>query len=137
VERSFDGIDFIQIATVPAAGYSLSSKEYSFTDYDVNMNRAIFKIYYRLRMVSLDQLYKFSEVRSINPDNTTISFSNNQVTIGLYDDEEALFQLVDMMGRVVVDKQIYQGINVIQLDKIPAGICSARITSKNQKKVLI
>jgi hypothetical protein len=51
VEKSSDGINFIQAGTVPGAGNTRTIQDYSFTDYfDESSN----EIYYRLRQVDFD-----------------------------------------------------------------------------------
>lgn len=63
VERSGDGSDFVPVVEVQATG---SYSEYSFTDVsplDVDMER---EFYYRLKLVSNDGSYRYSEVREVS-----------------------------------------------------------------------
>lgn len=62
IERSEDGIIFEKIATVSAAGNSNSLKYYSYTNYDILSGRS----YYRLKIVDLDQSYKYSDIDELN-----------------------------------------------------------------------
>lgn len=79
VERSGNGTDFTAIATVPA----INNTKYSSTDASplggVN--------YYRLKMIDIDGKFKYSEVRSVLFDGTTVLFDiypNPVITNTLY-----------------------------------------------------
>ncbi len=63
LEKSFDGTNYKKIATVPAAGYSNSARQYGFTDREPLTE----KNYYRLRSVDMDNKYKLSNIVLIRP----------------------------------------------------------------------
>lgn len=61
VERSLDGgKTFSWLGNVLAAGYSMSPKNYTFTDMGI-AGQTDNKVYYRLKLVDLDATYKYSE----------------------------------------------------------------------------
>jgi len=115
VERSFDGENFVQIGSVPAAGYSLTPLNYSYDDDDINEFSSD-KIYYRLRMVDQDQTYKYSVVRWINfadhVNETHFSVFPNPFTDAVsvwYNsvrDEQAVIQLCDVSGKIIFEQPI-------------------------------
>jgi len=66
VERSVDGTNYTDAGMVFAGGNSGVKLNYSFTDQLVNSPKGI--VYYRLRMVDMDQKYQHSAVRLIRTD---------------------------------------------------------------------
>ena len=131
VERSTDGITFNQIGIVKAAGQSVVPRKYSLVDHAIR-ELAVPKIYYRLRMVDLDQSYNFSEVRLVDLNNPSqgdaiVVYPNpfdDQLNIlwNAATDESASISLSDVAGRILIEKQIsiVQGANVISLNEIPS-----------------
>lgn len=62
VERSFDGVNFLAIGQVAAAGNSSVGQNYAYTDADARQSAG--KIcYYRLKMVDTDASEKLSEIK--------------------------------------------------------------------------
>ncbi|MBX7243486.1 MAG: carboxypeptidase regulatory-like domain-containing protein, partial [Bacteroidia bacterium] len=62
IERSLDnGISFETLGDVPAAGNSMSPRNYQYSDYNV-ATIAQGKIHYRLKMVDIDNTYKYSNI---------------------------------------------------------------------------
>ncbi len=62
VERSFNGIDFVEIGQVPGAGTTNEIQHYTYVDKDI----ANGIIYYRLRQVDFDGVFEFSPIVSAN-----------------------------------------------------------------------
>ena len=58
IEKSFDGVNFRKIGLVVSAGNSTSTRYYSFTD----LQKALEFNYYRLKIVDLDNTFKYSDV---------------------------------------------------------------------------
>jgi hypothetical protein len=71
IERSEDGIIFERIATVTAAGNSNSLKYYAYTNYNILSGRS----YYRLKIVDLDQSYKYTVLNELNCEETETEIS--------------------------------------------------------------
>jgi hypothetical protein len=64
LERSTDGINFVEAALVFAQGNSGGDNRYQYSDNAVtNLNKGI--LYYRLRMVDIDGKYKYSETKLV------------------------------------------------------------------------
>lgn len=108
IERSTDGVNFIKTGTVTANAGSAAAASYSFTD----ASPAGGLNYYRLKQVTTDGKYYYSETRSLsftgisslrvypNPatDHLTINFDNDR-------DENAQLTVIDANGRPVIAKQ--------------------------------
>lgn len=128
VERSSNGRSFEEIGVVAASGYSNETRNYRFTDPSpvkgVN--------YYRLRMIDMDNTFKYSEVKNVrNMGAAEIAFSPNpvigQIRLSIDADkaERANIRITDISG-----KQVYSGsfnvvngtnVNMIDTDKLAAG----------------
>jgi uncharacterized repeat protein (TIGR01451 family) len=68
VSRSADGINFIDIGQINAAGISNSSKAYSFTDNNANGMKSVF---YRLTLIDKDGTKRYSNIIHLSPDGYT------------------------------------------------------------------
>ncbi|HCY89709.1 MAG TPA: hypothetical protein DHV17_05565 [Chitinophagaceae bacterium] len=104
VERSSDGRNFTEIGVVNAAGFSNDRRDYRFTD--ASPVKGI--NYYRLRMVDIDDTYKYSEVKNVrNLGMSEISFAPNPVqdfirlSIDAEKSEKATVRITDMSGKLV------------------------------------
>ncbi len=74
IQRSVDGKNFTNIATVSAAGTSNTVKNYSYTDKDVeNLNDNI--LFYRLSETDKDGAITNSDIKTINLGNRLLQFS--------------------------------------------------------------
>ena len=80
IQRSVNGIDWINCGIVPAAGTSSSTRNYSFTDrFTVNGI-----VYYRLRQVDVDRTFTYTQVRILKSTSDTqvmIHSSTNQLFV--------------------------------------------------------
>jgi len=61
IERSGDGINFVTIGNVDAAGNTSSNTNYEFQD---NANLNVQKYYYRLKMINVDGSFAFSSLKT-------------------------------------------------------------------------
>jgi hypothetical protein len=100
IEKSSDGINYEQAGIVFGSGNSSNQINYTFED------NAIIPgiVYYRLKQVDLDGSVKYSEIRSVNIDNTSpalIYSSNGDLTIQFNAKGEAIYTVVDMLGRTL------------------------------------
>ncbi|HWC52332.1 MAG TPA: T9SS type A sorting domain-containing protein [Chitinophagaceae bacterium] len=149
VERSYDGMNFSTIATVPGySDYNASVNIYTFNDPE-QLTRPT---YYRIKMktdnaiISLSRVVQvasnptaFSFISVINPFNSSLVFDISSDRSG-----RANMELVDQFGTIVRKNllEIIPGINHLELnntDILPAGIYILRIQLGDlvlQKKVL-
>ncbi len=125
VQRSTDGIKFVTIATIPAAGNSSLPRNYTFTDnhFTSALN------YYRLQMIDINGSYTFSSVIALRgQSSSTISVSPNpfsniiNVEIPSQTGGHSTLALLDGNGRSVLSKKLVlqSGTNVVAIP-VPAG----------------
>lgn len=110
VERSVDGLSFITIGNVAAAGFSTTEIDYAFND-----DAPVAGInYYRLRMVDLDGTFTYSNTIAINvrqQENSVSVFPNPASDIAhvvIHSDIDQSVQLVltNTLGEIVMLKSI-------------------------------
>lgn len=124
LEKSWDGIHYKKIATVPAAGFSNTVKKYSFTD----IEKLSEKNFYRLRSVDIDEKSKLSDIVLIKPQGIPqemIVLGNpfkNNISIRFVKPPETTgeLRLTDIMGRVMASQKIAIGQQQVEF-VIPAG----------------
>ncbi len=105
VERSADGISFSEIATVQAAGYSSTTKEYSTVDPEPLTGTS----FYHLKQVDNGGETKYSKTISINTDEPgTLAieniFSENGILyfqISCKGGSHLIFEILDITGRKI------------------------------------
>lgn len=104
VERSLDGKEFTEIATVLGAGTTESAQEYRYVDVAAPAGR---EVYYRLRQVDFDGQFSYSEtvtVRLDSAEGATLSAFPNPAPLGALVTvrglDETPVQLFDLTGRV-------------------------------------
>lgn len=85
LQKSFDGISFTKLAKIKAAGNSHTLKEYLSKD-EKKINT---QLYYRLKIVDLDNTYKYSPI--ITPQNSLNELNN-------------LIAYVDDFKNIIIDK---------------------------------
>lgn len=78
LERSEDGIDFEQIATLDAQGNTTSTLSYQYNDFDV---RGFQHYYYQVRSVDLDGSYEYTPVVVASIDGFGEGFNENAVSL--------------------------------------------------------
>jgi hypothetical protein len=66
IERSIDGVNFVDVGQVPAAGSSQSMLEYEFIDQNALKTQPF--LYYRLKQVDFDGKTMYSEIRIVQID---------------------------------------------------------------------
>lgn len=74
VERSLDNQVYEELGQAPAAGTSLETREYSFTDPGIT-SMGTERIYYRLRQVDIDGLFEYSQVVEVQLEPASETFS--------------------------------------------------------------
>lgn len=72
VKKSTDGIHFIKVADIPAAGNSNSLRSYSYSD-DISSDRCRF-LFYEIATVDLDNKQSLSSIKTVrsDPDNNSL-----------------------------------------------------------------
>jgi hypothetical protein len=145
IERSFDGTDFSQVGLIFTAGNSETARTYTFTDRLKTVNTMI---YYRLRIVDLDQRTEFSPVRIIRSDaqhetTSILTYPNpvqNEVRVTLpsaWQDKQVVIELYNSNGNVV--KRIANAragqTETINLQAMNPGIYIVKASAGNETAV--
>ncbi|MEO6612558.1 MAG: T9SS type A sorting domain-containing protein [Chitinophagaceae bacterium] len=144
IERSYNGTDFTDIATVMAAGNSTTEKIYSYSDNTVS---SLYQVaYYRLRQVDIDSKADYSSTRIIRTgkqDQTAISilsFPNpvsNELRVTIpnnWQGKKATYEVVNVSGQVA--KKIETGnssqTETINVSNMAPGFYIVRVTCDGQ-----
>ncbi len=123
VQRSFNGVKYETIGSVRASGISNSLRSYSYTDNTVSGTN----IYYRLKMVDMDNSASLSNVARVKTGQGRIIIHNlyprlaiNTVKMEWNSSTAALtsVSVVDISGRVLMNKTVtaMQGYNLTEID---------------------
>jgi hypothetical protein len=155
LQRSIDGINFENIATIPAAVYSEDIKNYTFLDQElpINNNQKGGLFYYRLQQLDLYNNNLYSEVRAVNfPVETLLGFNiypnptkNNLNLDFLAPNSENSYTLniFNALGQLVLTKNIvsHKGLNQLQIDvqELNQGTYTIQLasTSKSYRRSFI
>jgi hypothetical protein len=138
VERSSNGVNWEKIATVPYAGNSNTSLNFSVVD----DNPLTGNNFYRLRMVDADNKVTYSSTRQVNFNNAysyTIYPNPAQdfliLTTDKKTDRSTVLQLMNAKGQPVIRKQLMDGAQTyrINIKTLTPGVYYARITSSAGK----
>ncbi len=129
LERSIDGENFETIGIVDGAGNSITELNYSFEDPHFSLLSSNF-CYYRLKQTDFNGDYTYSNIISLT--NTELSTFNFQLstlfpnpassdlnyTINSSESIEANLRVMDIVGRVVIEKNsiLVQGSNSNKID---------------------
>ena len=143
VERSYDGLNFIQVGSLIAKGSS-GINQYKIVDKTDGIASSVF---YRLKLISIDGNYKYSEVINValasNKESMTVDAfpnpvinSNLKLNIYLLKDEAFTISLLDMNGHKITEQNLKgsKGFNALLIPAFAnekAGIYSLRVTSSN------
>jgi 1,4-alpha-glucan branching enzyme len=106
VERSFNGVDFDTIGSVPAR--NLAETNYAFADKDVVVIKSGKKVYYRLKTVDVDGKSSYSNIAIINPVTSQATFSlypnpakGTYLYVNVEDGDAGVFvKIEDLTGRI-------------------------------------
>ena len=142
VERSIDGTNFTKVGTVSASNIALLHK-YDFADEVGSVNGN--KIFYRLRIVSKDNLIKFSDLVTFTINLTNaISIKPNparntcSISVKCSRNQVAPLTVADMTGKMVIMTAVVlsKGNNTINMDeltKLPNGTYVVQIFTETEK----
>jgi hypothetical protein len=109
IQRSPDGVNFMEIGKVKARGFSSITTNYDFTDPSILHGSAN----YRLQIVDLDGKFNYSKVLKVSTEttgNSVLVFSNPfidqvRLQINISTADQIDFSLTDMLGRSVLKQQ--------------------------------
>jgi hypothetical protein len=132
VERSQNGQAFLPIGEVPSAGYSHSTRNYSFTDPNPLKTLG----YYRIAMEENNGNLEYSTICMSNSrpeaENSPLKVYPNPSngTINIHAVEGGMYQISDMSGRLVSSGKLD---NHTQIDGLMPGIYSLNIQTGDDR----
>ena len=124
VEKSMDGLHFQNLGAVKGAGHSKVKKEYSFLDIEPGQER----VFYRLRQINFIGTYSFSEILSVNKQNSNhfmvtkmssvAATAHFEVSINSRIEGNLSYSLLDWKGNVinVEETPLFEGMNKVSVD---------------------
>ncbi|MBO9564307.1 MAG: T9SS type A sorting domain-containing protein [Niastella sp.] len=133
IQRSANGVDFVNIGKVKATGNSITRKEYSFTDQAAGSLRTD-KIYYRLQTEDINGKQELSKTVVLKPGTSVenIQLAANPVTDYAYllmqakEKSKVAILVTDMAGRTLMSQSrtIERGMNnlPVNVQSLAAGI---------------
>ncbi|GAB3195427.1 hypothetical protein ABID22_004029 [Pontibacter aydingkolensis] len=135
VERSSDSKEFVEISRVKGRGTTSTRTKYAFTDREPLSGTS----YYRLRQVDLDGTEKYSPLRGVSLKrsntvelhlypNPVKGAQVNLLVKGLTQGEEAVLQLTDPAGKLVMSQPITQSQLVLQVESLSPGVYLVRVS---------
>lgn len=126
IEYAEDGIEFVSIGTVSAAGNSSSLKPYQF-----NVDGRYSKGYFRLKQVDYNGAFKYSKVVMAHCNqNTIFAYLSGDDIIISSDEIIQGVQIVDMMGKILYTGTEYQ----ISTTDFSHGTYIVRVSSQSGMK---
>jgi len=131
VERSTNGINYIQIGSVAAAGTSHTTKTYSYTD----ATPATGTNYYRIKEMDLDSKLTYSSIRALNfsaAGATRVAWSSaasGQAEITLLPGNNEFYSVLDINGRQLQQGRLAGG--KLYLSGMASGVYIINITTQS------
>jgi hypothetical protein len=122
IERSLDGIDWINIAKINGTGTSVNKRFYSFID----LNNSFEISYYRLKQTDFDENFKYSTILDVincSDDISELSIypnpANEVLNISLKHLEEKIESIIiyNLLGEIIYYSKVFQPKIVLE-DKI-------------------
>jgi len=147
IEKSVDGLEFMNIGSVEGGGDSENVKEYNFLDVITNEQT----IYYRLKQVDFDGSFSYSEITSIRQKfknnfmvtrMTNVATQNTfELTIDAFKQGELIYELANYKKeRVFLDKMlVVNGLNDLKVDLIDQkeGIYKLNLSMDGEEETLV
>ena len=144
LERSLTGNSFSSIATLPAAGFSSSTKTYQYMDYNIDrLNSSV--MYYRIKQIDRDGRFRYSNIVKLNYNvkeaPKSIVYPNpTQSIITIAVGDKALIgtfaKLFDESGRQLETFKITANTQTINMNKYVNGVYLIRLNNKEVLKVI-
>lgn len=147
VERSIDGINYTEAATVMAAGNTTRETNYNFRDHEA-MQQPTSTLYYRLKMIDRDGEFKYSAIVTVslvalsdrlilspNP----VNGAETRLTIVAVSSGDVVWRLRDNTGREVLQgkTKVIPGNNQVRINtaNLKAGIYYLRVSGVLEQQV--
>ncbi|MEM9819703.1 MAG: hypothetical protein AAF985_01470 [Bacteroidota bacterium] len=146
VEKSTDGLHFVNLGAIKAAGESNQPKAYSFLDVGPGAER----VFYRLRQINHTGTYSFSDVLTVNKSTSNHFMVTRMSAIAAKDyfevrvdsrlEDQLSYSLLDWKGNVLQMEimPLMIGSNQIRIDLVglPAAIYRLELQVENEVETL-
>lgn len=145
LERSYDGINYNNLANTPGSGTTNTPKSYFYTD--ENPGTGI--IYYKLKQTDYDGKFEYFPPVSVNISENKVELEINKIypnpfqssftiEFNMTSEEEINIQVINANGQVVIQRSeyAYEGLNQIRIDDdrdLAAGYYYCTLSSENRK----
>lgn len=147
IEKSSNGVEFVDIGTIDAAGNSGVEESYRYLDFEKRTEVA----YYRLKAVDLDGSTSYSQTvkikKTIPNDFMVVAMTNTTtnrlftVTMECWTEGEINYQLVNYRGELIFesDQFLAQGLNELQinLEHENEGIYKLKMSMNDEVETLV
>jgi hypothetical protein len=134
IQKSSDGVNFVNAGTVNAAGNSSAQVGYSFRDEALDVGTT----YYRLAQYDVDGEVHYSEIRSVNKEGISgvkiVPNPNNgsfQVYLQGLGKNEAKFVILNSLGQAVLHADNSDENNTVNIQAFSPGIYYLQVISDN------
>ena len=147
VEKSIDGIDYMNTGVIDAAGSSKDDKGYRFLDVGVNDK----KTYYRLKQIDADGTSSYSQTILVKKEMTnnfmvvamssTVTNKDFEVTVDVLGKTEMETKVKNKKGEIISEKrhQLEFGLNNVNfnLEDEKEGVYIITLKVKDEKEMLV
>lgn len=147
IEKSIDGIDFLEAGVINAAGSSKEDKKYRFFDIGVNDKQS----FYRLKQIDKDGTSSISQIINVEKElsnqymvvamSSTVTNNTFDITIDAFDKANLEYSLKNKQGEIISEAQqmLYTGLNDIQLnlEDEKEGVYFVELRVDNEKEKLV
>lgn len=142
IQKSDDGRNWLIVSSLPAAGYSADSKQYSFTDNAIAQNA-----FYRVAEFDWDGRVVYTPVSRINCGKQSDfklwpnpAINHAWVSINVTSDANADLKIIDQKGAVVNSKKVemFAGNNIFDIDThlLSSGNYLVQLTYNGENKTI-
>lgn len=137
IQHSADGINWVTIGTLPAAGNSNSTSHYNY----VHTNPVKGPNYYRIKQTDIDSRYSYSPVRTLSFTSVLQPFTilgnpvtNDVLTLQVNMATSLSFYTAD--GKLLWQEQVNAGTKTIDVSRYTKGVYLLKTTTTTQKVVI-
>lgn len=138
IERSSNGIQFTKIGTINALNNT--SNTYNFVDAAITDVSGTY--FYRLKIIDQNNLFKYSSVRLVNWNNTTlqINVTPNPVINGyvqiVSNQVFNQLQIFNSNGKLVVNEKTNTATKTLNVSNLTNGVYSLKVITLNGNKII-
>lgn len=121
IEHSKDGRNFSLLGEIEGDGNNTSEKQYTYT----HDKPSIGINYYRIKQVDYDGKYSFSNIATVRYDGSgeTNIYPNPATSqVNISTTKPTSVQIMDVYGRLLLNRDISDGQNTINISALPSGI---------------